>query len=76
MCLQPLTRDFLAWLWRHYRYNSSRLLNNNLLELHAEVGTPNKFTAAKLSQRKLEELESLISTENICRDIALSGCIM
>jgi DNA-binding CsgD family transcriptional regulator len=51
------------------------LLNNNLLELHAEIGTPNKFTATQLSQRKLEELESLISTENICREITLAGCI-
>jgi hypothetical protein len=72
--LAALGRDYL----HGYGVTSVQLfslLNNNLLELHAEIGTPNKFTAAQLSQRKLEELESLIATENICRDIALTGCI-
>ena len=72
--LAALSRDFL----HGYGVTSVQLfslLNNNLLELHAEIGTPNKFTAAQLSQRKLEELEQLISTENICREIALTGCI-
>jgi DNA-binding CsgD family transcriptional regulator len=72
--LAALTRDFL----HSYGVLSVQLfslLNNNLLELRAEVGTPNKFTAAQLSQRRLEELENLIATENLCRDIALSGCI-
>jgi DNA-binding CsgD family transcriptional regulator len=72
--LAVLSRDYL----RGYGVTSVQLfslLNNNLLELHAEFGTPSKFTAPQLSQRKLEELESLISTENICRDIALNGCI-
>jgi len=51
------------------------LLNNNLLELHSEIGTPSKFTAPQRSQRKLEELETLMSTENICRKIAAHGCM-
>ena len=72
--LAALTRDFLH-VYGVLSVQLFSLLNNNLLELRAEVGTPNKFTAAKLSQRKLEDLETLIATENICRDIALSGCI-
>jgi len=69
-----LNRDHL----RGYGVTSVQLfslLDSNLLQLHAEIGTPNKFIAAQLSNRKLEELEHLISTENICRDIAISGCI-
>ena len=72
--LAALSRDYL----RGYGVTSVQLfslLNNNLLELHSEVGTPSKFTASQLPQRKLEELENLISTENICRDISLNGCI-
>jgi DNA-binding CsgD family transcriptional regulator len=72
--LAALSRDYL----RGYGVTSVQLfslLNNNLLELQAEIGTPVKFTAPHLSQRSLEELESLISSENICRDIALNGCI-
>ena len=72
--LAALTRDFLH-TFGVQSVQLFSLLNNNLLELRAEVGTPHKFTAAQSSQRKLEELENLISTENICRDIALSGCI-
>jgi DNA-binding CsgD family transcriptional regulator len=82
LTLHPKPIDVLAALGRDFLHGYGvtsvqlfSLLNNNLLELHAEVGTPNKFTAAQLSQRKLEELESLTSTENICRDIALTGCI-
>jgi DNA-binding CsgD family transcriptional regulator len=82
LTLHPKPIDVLAALGRDYLHAFGvtsvqlfSLLNNNLLELHAEIGTPNKFTAAQLSQRKLEELENLISTENICRDIALTGCI-
>jgi len=82
LTLHPKPIDVLAALGRDYLHGYGvtsvqlfSLLNNNLLELHAEIGTPNKFTAAQLSQRKLEELESLIATENICRDIALTGCI-
>jgi DNA-binding CsgD family transcriptional regulator len=51
------------------------LLNNNVLQLLAEIGTPSKFTATQLSQRKLEELENIISTENISKEIALAGCV-
>jgi hypothetical protein len=72
--LAALSRDYL----RGYGVTSVQLfslLNNNLLELHAEIGTPSRFIAAHLPQRKLEELEKVISTENICRDISLSGCI-
>ena len=72
--LAAMSRDYL----RGYGVTSVQLfslLNNNLLELHSEVGTPNQFTAARLSKRKLEELESLIATENICKEIALNGCI-
>jgi len=82
LTLHPKPIDVLAALGRDYLHGFGvtsvqlfSLLNNNLLELHAEIGTPNKFVAAQFSQRKLEELESLISTENICRDIALNGCI-
>jgi DNA-binding CsgD family transcriptional regulator len=82
LTLHPKPIDVLAALSRDFLHTFGvvsvqlfSLLNNNLLELHAEVGTPNKFTAAKMTQRKLEELESLIATENICRDIALTGCI-
>ena len=69
-----LSRDYL----HGYGVNSVQLfslLDSDLLELHAEVGTPIKFTAAHLSTRKLEDLELLIATENICKDVALSGCI-
>ena len=82
LTLHPKPIDVLAALTRDFLHNFGvqsvqlfSLLNNNLLELRAQVGNPNKFVAAQLSQRKLEELEALISTENICRDIALSGCI-
>jgi len=82
LTLHPKPIDVLAALGRDFLHGHGvtsvqlfSLLNNNLLELHAEIGTPNKFTAAQLSQRKLEELEQLISTENICREIALTGCI-
>jgi DNA-binding CsgD family transcriptional regulator len=82
LTLHPKPIDILAALGRDFLHGYGvtsvqlfSLLNNNLLELHAEIGTPNKFTAAQLSQRKLEELESLIATENICRDIALNGFI-
>jgi DNA-binding CsgD family transcriptional regulator len=82
LTLHPKPIDVLAALGRDFLHEYGvtsvqlfSLLNNNLLELHSEIGTPNKFTAAQLSQRKLEELESLISTENICREIALAGCI-
>jgi len=82
LTLHPKPIDVLAALGRDFLHSYGvtsvqlfSLLNNNLLELHAEIGTPNKFTAAELSNRTLEELESLISTENICRDIALTGCI-
>ena len=82
LTLHPKPIDVLAALGRDFLHGYGvtsvqlfSLLNNNLLELHAEIGTPNKFTAAQLSQRRLEELEALIATENICREIALSGCI-
>jgi DNA-binding CsgD family transcriptional regulator len=72
--LAALSRDYL----RGYGVTSAQLFSltqNNLLELHSEIGAPSKFTAPHLSQRSLEELESLISSENICRDIALNGSI-
>jgi DNA-binding CsgD family transcriptional regulator len=82
LTLHPHPKDVLAALSRDYLHGYGvisvqlfSLLNNNSLELHSEIGTPSKFTATQLSQRKLEELESLISTENICRDIAISGYI-
>ena len=82
LTLHPKPIDVLAALGRDFLHSYGvtsvqlfSLLNNNLLELHAEIGTPNKFTAAQVSQRRLEELESLIATENICREIALTGCI-
>jgi DNA-binding CsgD family transcriptional regulator len=82
LTLHPKPIDVLAALGRDFLHvygvtsvQLFSLLNNNLLELHSEIGTPNKFKAAQLSQRKLEDLEALISTENICREIALNGCI-
>lgn len=82
LTLHPKPIDVLAALGRDFLHGYGvtsvqlfSLLNNNLLELHSEIGSPNKFTTSQLSQRKLEELESLISTENICRDIALTGCL-
>jgi DNA-binding CsgD family transcriptional regulator len=82
LTLHPKPIDVLAALGRDFLHGYGvtsvqlfSLLNNNLLQLHAEIGTPNKFTSASLSQRKLEELESLIASENICREIALTGCI-
>jgi DNA-binding CsgD family transcriptional regulator len=82
LTLHPHPKDVLAALSRDYLHGYGvisvqlfSLLNNNSLELHSEIGTPSKFTTTQLSQRKLEELESLISTENICRDIAISGYI-
>jgi DNA-binding CsgD family transcriptional regulator len=82
LTLHPKPIDVLAALGRDYLHSFGvtsvqlfSLLDNNVLELHTEIGTPNKFTAAQLSQRKLEDLENLISTENICREIALTGCI-
>ena len=82
LTLHPKPIDVLAALGRDYLHGYGvtsvqlfSLLNNNLLQLHAEIGTPNKFTSTQLSQRKLEELESLISSENILRDIALTSCI-
>jgi len=82
LTLHPKPIDVLAALGRDYLHAYGvtsvqlfSLLNDNLLELHAEIGTPNKFKAAQLSSCRLEELEALISTENICREIALNGCI-
>ena len=82
LTLHPKPVDVLAALDRDFLHGFGvtsvqlfSLLNNNLLELHAEIGTPNKFTVAQLSQRRLGELETLISTENICKEIALTGCI-
>jgi DNA-binding CsgD family transcriptional regulator len=72
--LAAISRDFLH-VFGVTSVQLFSLLNNNVLELHSEIGTPNKFMASQLSQRKLEELETLISTENICREIALAGCI-
>ena len=82
LTLHPKPIDVLAALGRDYLHSFGvtsvqlfSILNNNLLELHAEIGTPNKFTAAQLTHRRLEELEALISTENICKEIVLTGCI-
>ena len=82
LTLHPKPIDVLAALGRDFLHGYGvtsvqlfSLRNNNLLELHSEFGTPHKFTTGQLSQRKLEELESLISTDNICREIALTGCI-
>jgi DNA-binding CsgD family transcriptional regulator len=82
LTLHPKPIDVLAALGRDFLHDYGvisvqlfSLLNNNLLELRAEVGTPNHFTAAQLPQPRLEELEELISTENVCRDIAPTGCI-
>jgi DNA-binding CsgD family transcriptional regulator len=82
LTLHPKPIDVLAALSRDFLHDYGvlavqlfSLLNNNLLELRAEVGTPNYFRSAQLSQRRLEELEELIATENVCREIALTGCI-
>jgi DNA-binding CsgD family transcriptional regulator len=80
--LHPKPIDILAALGRDflhaYGVTSIQLfvlLKNNLLELHSEIGTPRKFSITQISQRKLEELETLMSTENIFREIAARGCI-
>ena len=80
--LHPKPIDVIASIGRDFLHGYGvtsvqlfLLLNNNLLELHSEVGTPSKFTAPQRSQRKLEELETLMSTENICRKIAAHGCM-
>ncbi len=82
LTLHPKPIDVLAALCRDFLHDYGvvsvqlfSLLNNNLLELRAEIGTPNHFQSSQLSQPRLEELERLISTENICREIALTGCI-
>jgi DNA-binding CsgD family transcriptional regulator len=82
LTLHPNPIDVLAALSRDFLHTFGvvsvqlfSLRNNNLLELRAAVGTPNHFQASQLSQLRLEELESLISTGNICREIALTGCI-
>jgi DNA-binding CsgD family transcriptional regulator len=82
LTLHPKPVDVVAALGRDYLRGFGvtsvqlfSLLNNNLLELHSEIGTPSKFIATHLSQRKLEELEKVISIENICRDISIDGCI-
>jgi DNA-binding CsgD family transcriptional regulator len=72
--LAALGRDFL----HAYGVTSVQLfvlLKNNLLELHSEIGTPRKFSTTQISQRKLEELETLMSTENIFREVAAHGCM-
>ena len=52
LTLHPKPIDVLAALGRDFLHAYGvtsvqlfSLLNNNLLELHAEIGTPNKFTA-------------------------------
>lgn len=72
--LSALSRDFL----RDYGVRAVQLfslLNNNLLELRAEAGTSSKFTASSMKKQNLKELESLLSTENVCRELATAGCL-
>jgi DNA-binding CsgD family transcriptional regulator len=72
--LAALSRDFL----HAYGVLSVQLFSlhkNNVLELQAETGKPGHFKAVQISQPKLEELEELLSTENICKEIALKGCV-
>ena len=72
--LTALSRDYL----REYGVKSVQLFSlnsNNLLELRAEAGIPTRFSAAPMRKQSLEELEKLLSSENVCREIAASGCI-
>jgi DNA-binding CsgD family transcriptional regulator len=82
LTLHPKPIDVLAALGRDFLHVHGvisvqlfSLLNNNVLQLQAEIGTPSKFTATQLSQHKLEDLEALVSTENISKEIALAGCV-
>ena len=72
--LAALNRDYL----KAFGAKSVQLFslsNNNLLELRAESGQPEQFVASQMSQLRLEELEALISSENICKEISQAGCI-
>ncbi len=72
--LSSLTRDYL----RNYGIKSVQLFalhTNNQLELKAEAGQPSVFSVLHDSAHELEVLEEIISTENVCREIALAGCI-
>jgi DNA-binding CsgD family transcriptional regulator len=82
LTLRPKPVDVLAALGRDFLLGYGvtsvqlfSLFNSNLLELDSKVGAPDEFIATQLSPSKIEELESLISTEDICREIALKGCI-
>ena len=72
--LEALSRDYL----RDYGVTAVQLFSldkNNLLELKTEAGIPTKFTANQMDKRSLEELEKLLSTSNVCREIASLGCL-
>ena len=72
--LEALSRDYL----RDYGVTSVQLFSldkNNLLELKTEAGIPTKFTANQMDKRSLQELEKLLSTSNVCREIASLGCL-
>ena len=72
--LSALTRDYL----RDYGVKSVQLFvlhTNNLLELRVEAGQPSVFSVQHQTTHELEVLEELISTEYVCREIALEGCI-
>ena len=72
--LTALSRDYL----RDYGVQSVQLFSlssSNLLELRAEAGNPSKFSAAPMRSQNLEDLEKLLSSENICREIASASCL-
>lgn len=72
--LTALSRDYL----RDYGVQSVQLFSlnsSNLLELRAEAGTHSKFSAAPMRSQNLEDLEKLLSSENICREIASASCL-
>jgi DNA-binding CsgD family transcriptional regulator len=81
--LSPKPIDLLAALNRDYLKQFGvksvqlfSLLSNNLLELKAESGEPEKFVASRMKQSKLEELEHLVSSENICKEISQAGYLL
>jgi len=82
LALLPKPIELLAALNRDYLKSFGAksvqlfsLLTNNLLELRAESGHPEKLVASPMSQLRLEELEALISSENICKEISQAGCL-
>lgn len=72
--IASLARDFLRAL-KLQSIQFYLLHHNNNLELHAEAGQPKRFSADRSLQQKLDALEEIISTENLCKDVSLKSCV-